>query len=220
EGWAQVGEVVETEIDAPVPGLDVYQTMALFENRAFLDEMSALAMADIAAPLSTFFVARVNFVGPLRGVALPDIVETQVTPLVKDRLREQGVRDLGERRTVDADGVRNVDELYAIDGSFHVERQTMRDYPLPNGKTTDVHVDAATVDMRLLYGLWAPRNGETYVAGGAFPTSGYRSASDPVSVTGDEDTGVTVTAEISLPLARPDHRAELLSLVDAVGDSG
>ncbi len=219
EGWAQVGDVQETELDVPVPGLSVYQSMALFENRAFLEEMSTLAMADISAPLSTFFVTRVNFVGPLGGVAVPDLVETQVTPVVKDQLRSQGVEDLGERRPATG-SVEKTDDLYAIEGAFHVDGQTMRGYPLPDGKTTEVTVEAATVDMRLVYGIWAPRSGEVYVAGGAFPTSPYQSVSDPVSLTGDDETGVTVTAEVSLPLDRPDHRGALLSLVDAVGERG
>lgn len=220
EGWVQVGSTEETEIESPVPGLDIYQTMATFENRAFLNEMSALAMADVSAPLSTFFVSRVNFVGPLKGVALPEIVETRVTPIVKEQLRAQGVRNLGERRSVDADAAANVDELYAIDGSFDVGAQTISDYPLPNEGTTDVSVAPTTVDMRLLYGLWSPRSGEVYVAGGAFPTSRYQSVSDPIAVTGDGDVGVTVTAEITLPLDRPDHRASLLALVDAVDERG
>jgi hypothetical protein len=220
EGWAQVGDVRETEIDAPVPGLDVYQTMALFENRAFLNEMSALAMADVSAPLSTFFAARINFVGPLGSVVVSDLIETQVTPLVRDRLRAQGVRELGEKRTVGNGDVDGVEKLYAIDGSFAVERQTMEDYLLPSGETTDVSVAGATVGMLVLYGIWTPRDGEAYVAGGAFPTEPYESVSDPVSITGDADTGVTVTAEVSLPLDRPDHAGELRGLIDAVGERG
>jgi hypothetical protein len=219
DGWVQLGDVQETAIDPRVPGLDIYQTMALFENRAFLSEMSALAMADIDAPLSTFFVARVNFVGPLQGVAIPRLVETQVTPLVKEQLRAQGVTRLGERTKADAN-VSKTDDLYAIEGSFDVPRQSMRGYPLPDGKTTEVTVEPATVDMRLVYGIWSPRTGETYVAGGAFPTSAYHTVSGPVSLTGDAETGVTVTAEVTLPLDRRDHRGELLDLVDAVGRRG
>jgi hypothetical protein len=180
--------------------------------------MSALAMADVSAPLSTFFVARINFVGPLGSAAVSELIETRVTPLVRDRLRAQGVEGLGEKRAVGGEGVDGLERLYAIDGSFAVGRQTMTEYPLPNGETTDVSVAGATVGMRVLYGIWTPRDGEAYVAGGAFPTEPYESVSDPVSITGDADTGVTVTAEVSLPLDRPDHAGELRGLIDAVGD--
>lgn len=196
--------------DVGIGSLDVstpYNRTVVYEFIPVRKKVERLTLGEFESNVVVFFASRIAIDGA-DWIAQPALLRKKAAESIIHRMKEMGVSAV--RKTNDLpqpDEVNTGETAWMMDFSgFYEQRNIPFTITIPRQGERTFRFKRVQVDVKARAGIWR-RNGQLFIAGGAYPTGSIRK-SKPISITGGLGQGIDVDIRLNISFSSYQQQIE------------